>query len=449
MNNSRLLAYQVLLSIERNISFPDRLIRSTLERHADMRSEDRGLLTELVYGVLRWQAFLDWHIDLLSRIKPDKIHSEVRILLRLALYQLLFLDRIPDHAAVNETINLAKLTQPRHVTGFVNAILREAVRRKPKFSYPPPDDNPAVHLAVTTSHPLWLVERFLDRLGFEESREALAANNVPAPMVFRTNSLKTKPDELLGALLREGVDAVPSPYLPTAIRVASIRRDITKLQIYSSGWIQVQDEASQLIAHIVDPKPGERILDACAGFGGKSTHLAILMGNMGEIIALDQSSWKLQELQINALRQGIGIIRTTEADLLEWDGVQTEKFDRVLVDAPCTGLGTIRRNPDIKWRCKPKDPYRSSLVQSELLKKASRMVRPGGVLVYATCTVTHEENELVAAGFKPPEGNWQIDPVAQFLPAACQDMVVGNHLQTWPHRHGMDRFFAARWRRIS
>lgn len=447
MINARRLAYQVLLNLEKQTSYPDRLLRASLQRHSSFKDEDRALLTELVYGVLRWRGALDWHINQLSNVKPRKIAPEIRILLHLALYQILYLSRVPDHAAVNETVEIAKSSQPAHVAGFVNAILREAIRREDKWEWPSLEKEPAEYLAVTTSHPLWFVQRCLKEFGFEETQALCQANNVVAPLVLRLNLRETSQADLIARLRESGLRAEPSPYLPAAVRLLGLRQNFAKLPSYKKGWIHVQDEASQLVSLILDPQPGERLLDICAGFGGKTTHAGLLMENAGEIMAVDQSSWKLQELQQNARRQGLANVTTLAADALELQPGQLGTFDRVLLDAPCSGFGSIRRKPDIKWRRHPKDPYRFSQVQKELLRRASLFVKNGGILVYATCTVFSEEDEGVAEDFSSRHEEWSLEAASDFLPETCRDMVQGDYFRSWPHRHGVDGFFAACWRR--
>jgi 16S rRNA (cytosine967-C5)-methyltransferase len=448
MINARRLAYQILLNLENQASFPDRLIRINLQRHTDFNEEDRALLTELVYGVLRWRGLLDWHIDQLSKVEPPKIKVEIRMLLRLALYQMLYLSRVPDHAAVNEAVKIAKSTQPAHLVGFTNAILREAARRGGKWEWPSPEADPVAHLAITTSHPRWFVRRCLDEFGLEETRSLCQANNTIAPLVLRVNAHRIAPSALVDLLHGMGLKAELSPYLADAVRVSGIRRNITKLSIFEKGWVQAQDEASQLISLLLDPHCGERILDICAGFGGKCTHVGSLMRNEGEIVAVDQSSWKLEELRQNARRQHLDIIRTMAADALELRPERLGSFDRVLLDAPCSGFGTLRRKPDIKWRRHLKDPYRFSLLQRQLLDHSSCFVKPGGILVYATCTIFSEENERVAEEFSERHEGWMLESAAGFLPESCRQMVEGSLLKSWPHHHGTDGFFAARWRKV-
>ncbi len=447
MINARNLAYQILLHIQKDASHPDRLIRGMLNRHSLLEERDRALLTELVYGVLRWQGRLDWHIDQLSRTSPGRIDPAIRILLRLALYQLLMLDRIPEHAAVNEAVKIARSTQPPHLVKFVNAILREAIRREGHWEWPPVEKKPVEYLSIASSHPRWVVDRFIREFGYETAESFCAANNTVAPVTLRVNSLKASTAEVIQRLAEKSIHADRSPYLPDAIRISGLRQDLGGIPIYRAGWIQAQDEASQMISHIVAPQGGERILDLCAGFGGKSAHMGMLMGNEGEIVSVDKSAWKLEELHGNSERLGIGIIRPVTADIMELPPEGMGTFDRVLLDAPCTGFGTLRRNPDIKWRRNVKDPYRFSRLQGELLGRAALFVKGGGILVYSTCTVFREENEGVAQFFTDSHPDWVPEPVDDRLPEACLGMSDGFHFRSWPHLHGIDGFFAAMWRK--
>lgn len=447
MVTPRNLAYQILLHLEQRASHPDRLIRTALERHSAMDERDRALLTEMVYGVVRWRGRLDWHIDQLSTTSPDKIAEPVRILLRLALYQMQFLDRVPDHAAVNETVNIAKASQPPHVVRFINAILREAGRRGGDWHWPSVEEKPAEHVAAVASCPLWLVHKCFDQVGPEEARLFIDASNRVAPAVLRVNTLKATRAFVIESLASAGIEAVPSPILLHAVRVPAMRKDIVQTAAYREGWIQAQDEASQLITHILAPKPGEHVLDLCSGFGVKSTHLAIFMENGGQVLSVDNSAWKLEELENNAQRQGVHIIRTLAEDILQLQPETTGLFDRILLDAPCTGFGAIRRNPDIKWRRHPKDPYRMSQLQKEMLSHASRFLKSGGTLVYSTCTVFADEDEEVAKQFSAEHPDFRLEPAVDFLPESCVAMVSGPYFRSWPHRHDVDGFFAARWKR--
>jgi 16S rRNA (cytosine967-C5)-methyltransferase len=463
MLTSRTLAYQILLHLEQKASHPDRLIRTALERHSKLDERDRALLTELVYGVVRWQGRLDWHIDELSTTRPDKIAPAVRVLLRLALYQILFLDRIPDHAAVNDTVDIANSSQPPYVIKFINAVLREAARRSETppeaeslgqigsggspWNWPDPEKDPAVHMAVMTSHPVWLVRKLIDEIGIEEAGLFCESNNRIAPAVFRVNTLKASRDEAIESLKAEGIEAAPSPWLEHALRAKAPRRDMTGTAAFREGMLQAQDEASQMVSFLLAPMPGERVLDLCSGLGVKSAHIALIMKNEGEVLCVDQSAWKLEEARKNARRQGITIIRNLAEDVLMLRPQSIGLFDRVLLDAPCTGLGTMRRKPDIKWRRHIKDPYRLSRLQKELISHAAQFVKAGGVLVYATCTVFGEENESVALHLSESHPELEIESAPENLPCTCREMVSGPYYRSWPHKHDVDGFFSARWRK--
>lgn len=449
MITARQLGYSILLQIERQISHPDRLLARVLQRHSRLPERDRALLTELVYGTLRWQLFLDWHVDQLSRIDPKKIDPAIRVLLRLALYQILHLDRIPPHAAVNESVEIARASQPKHLQGFVNAVLREALRRGGNWPYPSAEKSPVEHLSVMTSHPRWFVDRMVRDLGVEDASRLCTANNAVAPLSLRVNTLKATVEAAREALIEAGLNAEVSDRVPASLRVSGMRSDLSKLSAFGDGWIQPQDEASQLVSRLLAPAPGERVLDLCAGFGVKSSHMANLMENRGEIVSVDNAAWKLADLEENCARQGIGIVKTVASDALELDPAKLGLFDRVLVDAPCTGFGTLRRNPDIKWQRSPKDPYRFGRIQKDLLAHATKFVRPGGCLVYATCTLFREENEDVAATLVAEERGWDVLSAASDLPESCASMAEEGYLRTWPHRDDMDGFFAAKWRRLT
>jgi 16S rRNA (cytosine967-C5)-methyltransferase len=443
----RPIAMHILMQVARRASFPDILLDVYLKKHPDLDVRDRALATELVYGVLRWQGRLDWVIDRYARIAPGRMALPVRVLLRLAVYQLLFLDRVPEAAAVHEAVELAKTSQPQHVVRFVNGVLRSIAREREVLKIAVPEGSPTEKLAVRYAYPAWVVERWLGELGHEETEALCQASNQVAPTTIRVNTLKTTPAALAAALGEPGISVEPGRFAPEALHLKGIRMDLSSLPQYGAGEFQVQDEASQLVARLVGPKPGERVLDACAGMGVKTTHLAQLMENRGKIVAMDNQGWKLSRLMENAGRLRISCLDPVEGDLRR-GGLPGGEFDRVLVDAPCTGLGVLRRNPDIKWRVGPKDLRRLHLLQVEILGQAARLVRPGGILVYATCTITPEENEGTVVAFLGAHGDFRREDAMPVLPPSCGEVVDGSgSLKTWPHRHGVDGFFAVRLRR--
>ena len=446
----RAIAMHTLLQVARRASFPDVLLDIYLKEHPDLDPRDRALVTELVYGVLRWQGRLDWIIDQQAKTRPDKIALPVRVILRLATYQLLFLDRIPAAAAVNEAVKLAKTSQPPHVVRFVNGILRAISRKSEILQKAQLEGSSENRLSVLYSYPAWLVQRWLAALGYEETEAFCAAGNQVPPTSIRVNTLTTTVEALAASFRDLGFSVEPGNLAPEALHLRSIRTDISSLVQYRSGEFQVQDEASQLIAHLVQPQPGEHVLDACAGFGAKSTHLAQLMENQGKITALDNQGWKLTRLVENAKRLQVSSIEPAEMDVLELQPPFEQRcFDRILLDAPCTGLGVLRRNPDIKWKVRPKDFHRLHLVQRQMLSRLAPLLKPEGVLVYATCTVSSEENEATLQGFLSAHPDYHLESARPYLPPGCGGAVNPmGALQTWPHKHGVDGFYAARLRRI-
>jgi 16S rRNA (cytosine967-C5)-methyltransferase len=439
----------LLMQVARRASFPDGLLDVYFKEHPNLDPRDRALGTELVYGVLRWQGRLDWIIDQQLKIDPNKVELPVRLILRLAAYQLLFLDRIPPAAAVNEAVKLAKVSQPQHTVRFVNGVLRTIARKAEGLKSATPEGDPAEKLAVGYAYPVWLVKRWLAELGYKETEDLCAAGNQIPPTTIRVNTLKITPEELAIDLRDLGFSVEAGHMVPEALHLRSVRTDLSSLDQYERGEFQVQDEASQLIAHLTQPQPGERILDGCAGMGAKSTHVAQLMEDQGEIVAVDIQGWKLSRLMSNAQRLQLSCIEPLEADVLDLKpSRRLGSFDRILLDVPCTGLGVLRRNPDIKWTLGPKDFFRLHRMQKEMLLQVAPLLNRGGVLVYATCTLSPEENETTLRTFLDQRHDYYLETVRPYLPPGCANTVdrTGG-LKTWPHRHGVDGFFAARLRR--
>lgn len=406
---------------------------------------DRGLFAELVFGVLRRQGTLDHILSQLLDQPLGKLEPLVLILLRLGLYQLVYLDRIPESAAVNETVNLTKQAIPR-ASGLVNAVLRNYLRRRDMITFPDPLTSPAASIAARHSHPLWLVNQWLDQLGPEEAERLAEASSCQPPLTLRANTLRTTREELLRRFTDNGIAAVPCRFSPHGLQVEG-RHHIPGLPGFRDGLFAVQDEASQMAGILLGAQPGERVLDACAAPGGKATHLAQIMDNRGELLAMDISRNKLPLIQEAAQRLGISIISTRAADLLQSGAFPANAFDRVLLDAPCSGLGVIRRNPEAKWRLTPADFTRLATTQKTMLKNAARLLKPGGTMVYSTCSTTVEENEAVVRDFLSREGACVLENLNDIFPDYGELFSEEGMFRAWPHRHAMDGFFAARMRK--
>ena len=422
----------------------DDLLSDSFKRYRHLTSLDRAFLTELTYGVLRWRGRLDWAIRQFSKTSFEKIEPEIVNILRIGLYQILFLTRTPVSAAVNESVELAKKYRGQGGAGFVNGILRSLLRQEREVTYPDLHQDPALHIAVVHSHPLWLVKRWIEEMGVEETVRVCESNNRIPSLILRTNTLKVAREELLERLKEQGLSPVPTGFAEDGIRLED-PPPTSELPFLKEGHYIIQDEASQLVASLLDPKPGERILDACAAPGGKTTHIAQQMNNEGEVQAIDLSREKLGRIEEACQGLGIGIVKARPGDssrplpLLE--GIE---FDRVLADVPCSGFGTIRRNPDLKWKRRGEDIRRLSELQSSILENVSRYLKKGGVLVYSTCTVFREENEEVVEGFLAGHPEFRLDGLDRVLPERFRPLIENGYFKTFPPREGMDGFFAAR-----
>jgi len=436
VSQSRYEALRILVRVEQDRAFADIVLEHALE-HARLEPRDAALCTELVYGTLRWRRHLDWRLAPHLKRPLEKLDPWVRSLLRLTAYQLFFLDRVPRWAAVDEAVSLAKLKSRRPgPPEFVNAVLRSLTRAT---GAPPPPASPVEAAAVRCSFPDWIAARWLDRYGAAEAEALMVASNDRPPTTLRANALRTT-REALGARVRD--EELASTH-PTELAPEGLIVDhgaAGRWAAFADGWCTVQDEASMLVARLLDPRPGELVGDVCAAPGTKATHLAELMGNRGRIVAMDPQAARLKLVSKAAARLGIETHVGSAASLAgRWRG----RCDAVLVDAPCSNLGVLRRNPDVKWRRGPDDLLRLQAKQQTIVAAAASMVKPGGRLVYATCSLEPEENEEVIASLPGHGSEWQPDTSASFpVPSDAEGFV-----RLLPHRHGTDGFTAIRLRR--
>ncbi len=445
--SARHLAFDILYRIEKEHSYADLLIDQTLTNQ-QITGPDRGLLTELVYGTLRRQGTLDHLIDQFSTQKAHKLERSVLLLLRLGLYQILFLDRVPVHAAVHETVELAKITAPR-AAGMINAILRRTDRERATLPFPDPVSQPVDYLAARYGHPSWLSALWLEQLGLAEAEELAKTMAEQAPLTLRTNNLLIEREDLLERLADEGASATPTSWSPLGIQLTG-GPPLASLPSFRDGMFFVQDEASQLAGLLLTPQPGESILDLCAAPGGKTTLLAQLMENRGEVVACDRHQRKLRLISENAERLGITIVTTMSGDACQpLPALADHLFDRVLVDAPCSGLGVIRRNPEGKWWKSLDDLKHLAVSQQQILATAADYLKPGGIMVYATCSTSVAENETRVRVFLSSHPDFVLEPVQAIMPNLADLTTPEGFFRSWPHRHGMDGFFAARLKKLS
>jgi 16S rRNA (cytosine967-C5)-methyltransferase len=406
---------------------------------------DRALAAEIVIGTLRWQRALDHLIEQVARRPLSQLQPEVVLILRLSLYQLLHLQRVPAAAVVDDAVTMTRAVRRAAAAGFVNAVLRNVLRQRHRLPLPPrpadAGDRAAAlaYLGITHSHPEWLVARWLDRHGFERTEQWVAFNNETPKLTVRANRLRTTRDGLRATLAAEGIETECTRFAPDGLVITAghpLRRP-------PDGLVVVQDEASQIVPLVMDARPGERVLDLCASPGGKTTALAAAMQDRGIVVATDVRSRRMGLLREAVRRSGARHVHVlqvgAEGPLPFRDG----SFDRVLVDAPCSGLGTIRRDPDIRWRRQPDDLAAFARAQVALLARAGPLVRPGGRLVYATCSSEPDENEAVVHAFART-GAWQPVDLRARVPAAIVDLIDRDGmLRTRPDAHRLEAFFAA------
>jgi 16S rRNA (cytosine967-C5)-methyltransferase len=446
----RAICLDILNRVEGGGLHLDRLLADSFKRYRHLTSLDRSFLTELTYGVIRWRGKLDWVIPQFSKIPFEKIELETINILRLGLYQILFLSRTPASAAVNESVESAKQIRGRGGAGFVNAVLRSSIRQRDEIRYPDIAEDPALHLSVTRSHPLWLVQRWIKEVGVEGALRICAFNNRISPLTLRANTLRIDRKDLVEKLREEGLKPHPTAYSEEGVLLQD-PPPTSELPFLKQGLYVIQDEASQLVSSILDPGPGERILDACAAPGGKTTHMAQRMENRGEIYALDLSKGKLDLIEEICQRLGVKIVKALKADAAVSLPVSNDLvFDRVLADVPCSGFGTLRKNPDLKWKRGEKDVKRLSELQLAILNNLSVYVKKEGVLVYSTCTVFHEENEDVVEKFLGGHSEFQLDRIEKAGKSEKLSPFLRNgYFRTFPPRNEMDGFFVARLRKES
>ena len=431
------LAVKILNRVERTDAYLEKLLDNEM-RNSELSGQDKALLYEIVHGVIRWMGRLDWVLNGFYKGQFSKAIPNLKNGLRVALYQIMFLDRIPDHAIVNEAVEFVKKLQGQRPADLTNAILRNIIRSKNAIRYPDPNEDLVGYLCAYYSHPSWMVKRYLERFGREATEKLLAANNEKPFLTLKINALKTNPEEFKQLLNSVNLKFIQGKYLSEFFKLQNLT-NITAWEFYSKGYFNVQDEGAGLACRLLDPKPGMRILDLCAAPGGKSSYIAGLTHDEGEIVALDRYESRLMLMRRNLDLLGIKSIKTIEVNALEYnDGL----FDRVLADVPCLGSGTLSKKPDIKWKKDILDLRKITEIQYELLEKASTLVKPGGIIVYSTCSIEPEENFEIVKKFLGSHPQFKLKEASEDFSHELLD--ENGCIQTLPHIHHMDGAFAAR-----
>ncbi|WP_088228492.1 16S rRNA (cytosine(967)-C(5))-methyltransferase RsmB [Desulfosporosinus sp. FKB] len=446
---SRGMAVQILTRVEVEGAYANLLMQKTIARLSDAR--ERQFVTLLVNGVLKHRLTLDYALRLHLSKPMSALPHEVRAILRIGAFQLLFVEKVPPAVAVNESVELAKSFAK--FTGLVNVVLRKVLTKGWDIPWPDAKRDAVRYLSVRYSHPEWMIQRWLKRWGKEETEAFCQANNEPAPTWIRTNTLKISRQDLADLLIRDGITVELGERVPESLRIQNFG-SLEGLETFKAGLFTVQDESSQIIAHVVAPEAGQHVLDACSAPGGKTTHLAQMMNNEGVILAFDVHAHKLELIEQLAQRLGITCIETQLGDARHLPGIRLDSQQRVLVDAPCSGLGVLRRRADLRWRKAEQDLGDLPLLQFAILERAASCVEVGGDLIYSTCTIEPEENFELVKKFRSAHPEFEAVNLVDALPFKLKDtrdiqQAAKGMLQLLPQRHGTDGFFLAKFHRRS
>jgi len=443
-DEARKTALYILNALDKEDKTLDRLLEDVFREKTLFSKKDRALVQVLVYGVLRWRGRLDRIIDYFSKTRLNKINPKILNILRLGLFQIIYLDRIPVSAAVNTSVEMTKAVASPWVVGYVNGLLRNAVRDYADVVFPEVGKDPVKALATKKSFPEWLIKRWLDRLGLKETGLLCDAINTIPPITVRCNTLKTSREKLVKALEESAEKIGITNYAPDGVFFFNPKRSIPSLEAFRDGLFQVQDEAAQLVTLVLNPQPGEAILDACAGLGGKTGHIVQIMKNRGRLVAMDKDGNKLLRLESQMHRLGVSIVTTCIHDLsIPLNRDHFGEFDRILLDAPCSGLGVLRRNPDAKWRVSQQTPSNCQKRQALFLDNLAHLVKPSGILVYAVCSTEPEENESVIKDFLNKHDEFAIEKETTGLSFDAGSLITcDGYLKTFPHLNNMDGFFS-------
>lgn len=433
--NVRDAALTILLAVDKNQAYSNLLLHKTIEKYK-IEAKDRALLTEITYGTLQHKLTLDYY---LAPFLKTKVEDWVRWLLRLSLFQMHYLTRIPPHAAVNEAVEIAKRRGHKGIASMVNGVLRSVLRQGVRETSL--IENDVERLAIETSHPQWMIERFVANYGLEQTKHIAEYNNMPAMQTVRINTLHATRKEVIESLQNEGLIVTESEFLPECVTITG--GQAARTEAFKRGYITIQDESSMLPATVLNPQPGMRVLDMCAAPGGKTTHIAEKMNNEGSIIALDLHVHKLPLIEEQTARLHIDIVQTAPLDARKaGETLAKESFDAILVDAPCSGLGVMRRKPDIKYTKKEQDFAQLQSIQLAILDNAAELLKPNGRLVYSTCTIDRRENEETVQAFLAAHPQMELQPLEHLPEQLAQHAQLGM-LQVFPQYMNSDGFFVA------
>ncbi len=438
---AREVAVKVLNRIERTDSYLDKVLDFEL-RYSELSKLDKSFLTELVNGTVRWKLRIDYVISQFYRGDYAKLDVNIKNAIRIAMYQIMFLERVPQSAAVNEAVEFVKKLRGQFLANLVNAILRTSIRKLDSVDYPSIEDDPIKALSIVHSFPSWLVRRFVNRFGVYETEQLLTSLNERPRLSVRVNPRKISVDELATSFETKGLKVTRGRFLPNFFFVEGLSR-IGELDSFRAGHFTVQDESAGLVSKLLDPKPSERILDMCAAPGGKTTHILELTSGEADVTAVEKYENRARLIQDSVDRMGYPHVKIVVADA----GMYSDAvlFDKILIDAPCTGFGVMKKKPDSKWKREPEDIEMLNQIQSNILENAVKLLKPNGVIVYSTCTIEAAENQEIVQAFIAKHPEFKLEPADEFVDRSV--VSKEGYIETFPHRNDMDGSFAARLRK--
>jgi len=441
-SGARSIAVKILNRIDRTDAYLDKILDNEM-KHSGLKGADKALLFEIVHGVIRQRLKIDYILNSFYKGQFSKCVINIKNALRVALYQIIYLDKVPDYASVNEAVEFIKKVQGRKPADLINAILRNIIRNKEALRYPDPDEDLIAFLSIYYSHPVWMVKRWLSRYGREATESLMTANNERPAISIRVNTLKISVEDFYQMLEKVDLKYIKGKLLPDYLKLKNMS-NITDWEYFNKGYFNIQDESAGIACRLLEVKPNMRVLDLCAAPGGKSVYLATLMNNEGEIVAVDKFGSRLKRLSGNLARLGVTNVKVVEADALSYED---EPFDRVLLDAPCSGLGTLSKKPDIKWKRNLTELRNLTKLQYELLVKAASMLKAGGSLVYSTCTIEPEENQEIVKKFVNNNPNYIFNKGNGCFAEDLRNK--DGFIQTMPNIHQLDGAFSCRIDRVS
>lgn len=438
LQGARYVAVRLLSRYDRSDSYVDKLLAHELA-DTQLESRDKALLTELVNGVIRWKAKLDWVLTGFYHGDYSKCLNIIKNAMRVGLYQIQFLNKIPIYSAIDESVEIVKRIQGPKTAGIVNGVLRNIARNLDNIRYPVKDKDQVYYLAIFYSHPKWMVKRWIQRYGYDETERLLQYNNRRPDVPIRVNLLKAEQEEIKKIFEENDISVNKVPYIEQSLILKSPKLDIASNNLFTEGKITVQDPSASMAAMLVNASTGSDVLDICAAPGGKSFFLAEMMNNEGTVTAVDSYTNKISMITEGADRLGFSCINAELADARNYS--PGKLFDAVIADVPCSGLGTLTKKPDIKWKRDIDDIPKIQNLQRKIMENAAKLVKPRGAFVYSTCTIEPEENEDNIKWFLDNNPDFEIEPADNYLPSElCED----GFMKTLPHKHFMDGAFAAR-----